>query len=234
MMKRFVRMLSLVMMLCLLASPALAATKFAPATAQQAQSQALQLMHVCGFGSEYQGSRDALVRWDTPIRIYVGGKPTKADLNTLDTFLMQLAAYVPGLPNITRVSNESSANMKIYFVPLRQLGQYVPGYVSGNWGMFHYNYTSWRITNAEIGIATDKTNQKSRNHLIKEEIVGALGLANDHDSYSDSILYQPWTTTQELSEVDWMMLNMLYHPDVYPGMTWNSFYQKTYNRINKR
>ena len=232
--KQFVRLAALVMALCLLASPALAATKFAPGSAQQAQTLAMELMRVCGYSSEYSGGRDGLVRWETPIRVYVGGKPTKADLNTLDNFLIQLSSRVPGLPNITRVSSESSANVKIYFVPLKQLGNYVPGYVSGNWGMFHYNYTSWKITNAEIGIATDKTNQKSRNHLIKEELVGALGLANDHNSYSDSILYQPWTTTQELSEVDWMMLNMLYHKDVYPGMTWNSFYQTTYSRINRR
>ena len=232
-MKKLTALICVLMMLICTAAPALAATKFSASTPKDAQLKALSLVERCGFSSEYQGTRD-MVRWETPIRIYVGGKPTKADLNTLDNFLIQLSSRVPGLPNITRVSSESSANVKIYFVPLKQLGNYVPGYVSGNWGMFHYNYTSWKITNAEIGIATDKTNQKSRNHLIMEELVGALGLANDHNSYSDSILYQPWTTTQELSEVDWMMLNMLYHKDVYPGMTWNSFYQTTYSRINRR
>ena len=40
------------------------------------------------------------------------------------------------------------------------------------------------------------------------------------EAYRDSILYDGWTTVQTLSDVDWRMLNMLYHPAVHPGMTW--------------
>ena len=54
---------------------------------------------------------------------------------------------------------------------------------------------------------------------MKEELVGALGLPGDHMMYSDSILYDPWTTVQDLSDVDWRMLNLLYSPALSPGMT---------------
>ncbi len=57
---------------------------------------------------------------------------------------------------------------------------------------------------------------------MMEELTGCLGLANDHNLYRDSILYQPWTTVQSLSEVDWIMLNYLYSPLVSPGDTWNT------------
>ena len=56
---------------------------------------------------------------------------------------------------------------------------------------------------------------------FQEELVGALGLPNDHMVYSDSILYQKYTTTRSLSEVDWLMLNMLYSPVTRPDMTWS-------------
>ena len=47
---------------------------------------------------------------------------------------------------------------------------------------------------------------------------GSAGRTNDHYYYEDSIVYQPWTTVQQLSDVDWIMLNMLYSPLTYPGM----------------
>ena len=62
------------------------------------------------------------------------------------------------------------------------------------------------------------TDQAARNHLLLEEITGGLGLANDIDTEKDSILYQPWTTTQQLSDLDWQLLNLLYDRRVTPGM----------------
>ena len=88
--------------------------------------------------------------------------------------------------------------------------------------MFCYTYTNYTIHSGEIAIATDVTNQKQRNHLMREELIGLLGLRNDHELYKDSILYQAWTETQTLSEVDWLMMNMLYHPDLTPGMSLNT------------
>ena len=45
---------------------------------------------------------------------------------------MELAFRVPMLPNITRVSNQSSANIILSYVPLKQMSSYVSGYVDGN------------------------------------------------------------------------------------------------------
>ena len=46
-----------------------------------------------------------------------------------------------------------------------------------------------------------------------------IGMTNDHYCYEDSIICQGWTETQELSELDWLMLNLMYHPALEPGMT---------------
>ena len=67
-------------------------------------------------------------------------------------------------------------------------------------------------SDAGIVIATDVTTQRDRNHLVQEELVGALGLTNDHWDDKTSILYQGWTTTQSPSPLDWQMLNFLYSP----------------------
>lgn len=226
------KLLSLLLCLALLSSGALAAD-FSASDAQAAQSAALALMKTCGFGAEYGGAHN-LIRWTKPLRIYVGGKPTPTDLRELNSFLTDLAVHVPMMPNASIVDSKADANITLYYVPLEEMDQYVTNYVEGNWGIFTYWHSGHQMVRAEIAIATDVTTQKARTHLMKEELVGVLGLTNDHDEYADSILYQSWTTTQELSDVDWLMLNMLYHPDVNPGMIWEEFLPITRRRINNR
>ena len=217
------RAAALALILCLTAGCALAAGKnFRPKTAKEGKQLALSLLHTCAFYSEYGSGTDGrtLARWEEPIRVWVGGTATANDLKELDSFLMQLSFRVPHMPPITRVSSQDDANMQIFFVKLANMEKYVSGYVRGNWGFFSYFDEDGVINRAEIAIARDKANQKARYHILKEEIVGALGLANDHEVYKDSILYQKWTTVRELSDVDWLMLNMLYSVNTAPGMTW--------------
>lgn len=110
--------------------------------------------------------------------------------------------------------------------------KHVDDYHEGNWGYFSYTYDSGcRMDSAKIAIATDKNSTASKRHLLREELVGAFGLTNDHELYSDSILYQEWTTVGRLSEVDWLMLNMLYDPDLTCGMDANETYSVLYPKI---
>ena len=217
------RLLCLALALALLPAAALAAGKFSYADAFDARRKALEVFHVCAFSSEYYDSgRDFIVRWEIPIRIWVSGSPSRTDLNQLDSFLTELALRVPGLPPISRVGRESDANIVIHYCKLREMPALIPSYTKGNWGYFSCHYDNYRLNSATIGVAVDKCDQRTRNHVMREELVGALGLCNDHDLYSDSILYQPWTTVQTLSEVDWIMLNYLYSPLVNPGDTWET------------
>ena len=223
-MKRRLRS-ALCLLLCLLAlTPAArAASAFKPKNALEGKRQALELLAVSGFQSEY-GKGEAgqnLTRWQKPIRIWVGGTPTGKDLNELDSFLMQLSFRVPGLPAISRVKTEEEANIRIYFVKYQNMPRYVQNFQSGSWGFFSYYENKGVIYKADIAIARDKASQNARYHILKEELTGALGLPNDHLVYTDSILYQKYTVTRQLSEVDWLMLNMLYSPVTRPGMTWS-------------
>ena len=196
-------------------------TPFRFADEKTASRKALELFHLCAFYPEYGPEEEqTLTRWETEIRIWTGGAPTREDLQVLDAFIAELGEKVPGLPGIRRVRQDTQSNIRGWFVPGYLLPHYIEGYVEGNWGFFHTLHPSGRIVSGRIGIAADLTEQEDRNHLILEELVGALGLPGDHTLYTDSILYNGWTVTSSLSEVDWRMLNMLYHPAVHPGMTW--------------
>ena len=172
------------------------------------------------FGSEYGAQVNKIRRWAKPIVIQVVGDATEEDLATINKFIDQLNLRVNGLPKVSLATAKQKANLTIYFDKLDNLPSLLESYVPGNWGYFAYwNDSGNRMTKAVVLISTDVTDQAARNHLLMEEIVGLLGLANDIDTHEDSIIYQPWTTTQQLSELDWELLDLLYDSRLKPGMT---------------
>lgn len=220
------------LVLVYLLSPAACADRqFQPNTAQDAKLQALNCLMNVAFSPEYGDERDSIIRWQQPIYIYAGGVPTREDLKKLDAFIMEIALRVPGMPNIYRTESEYKANITMYFVNENEMGDYVSGYEKGNIGMVTYWYTDEEIYRAEIAISADTTDQSTRNHLIMEEFINGIGLGNDHDMYEDSIIYQYSNTAQKLSEVDWLMLNMIYSPEVEHGMSSNDAYNALLQNI---
>ncbi|MBQ8161593.1 MAG: DUF2927 domain-containing protein [Clostridia bacterium] len=211
------------LMLCLLFLPAYSlADPFRPSGAYEGKVQALDLLEDVAFRSEYGAASGGqnLIRWEDTLRIRVTGTPTATDLAFLEDFLMTLSFRVPQLPPIVRTDGED-ANIVIAYVPLSEMAEHVEGYIEDNWGFVSYWCDAQGcIVREEIAIASDVTSLHARQHLILEEIVNGLGLCNHHSIYNDSILYEAWTETQLLSEVDWLMLNMIYSPEVAPGMTY--------------
>ena len=206
---------------------------FCPANARAGKLQALDCLIDCAFSSEYGSPNSILLRWKDPIYVYAGGSPTKEDLRQLDSFLMELSFRVPLLPPVERVPAPETANLTVYFVPEARMGDYVKNYVSGNWGFVTYYYTDCVINRAEAAVASDVTSQKQRNGIIREEIVNGIGLGNDHFRYEDSIIYEPYNETETLSEVDWLMLNMVYSPFTHPGMSADEAYRALKSEILK-
>lgn len=211
----------LALVLLVLALPALGQARvFNPPNELERRRQALYGFLDTAFTPEYAGDdRDFLLRWTEPIRASIAGAYTPEEEAFFEAFLDQLnQAGLQTFPGIMRVAPEYDPNMVITYCPLAEMGNYVQGYVPGNWGMFYYYYENWALVHANIAIATDVTTLEDRQHLLLEEIVGALGLTNDIYTYSDSIVYQPWTTMQQLSDLDWLMLGYLYSDKLTLGM----------------
>ncbi len=171
-----------------------------------------------GLNVEYGGTNGVLKRWEDPIRVKIEGDYTSEDYATLTNHIDTLNG-LGVLPDISIVS--SNENFSIYFVPLDQMDDVLPGYVEGNWGYFYlyWGSSSYVIDRAYMGIATDVTSQAARNHLILEEFTQALGLMDDSYDYGDSIFQAEWTTTPSLSDVDYMLIYILYSDYLEPGMT---------------
>lgn len=195
------------------------AQPFAPATELEKKRQSLYCFIDSAFSAEYGEQRNALIRWNHPIRYAIKGVAGTEDLQTLDTFITFLNQNIPSFPGLIPENTGQEADLTFHFVPLIEVAARCPGLADGNWGGFSYRYDDdFGINWAAVAIATDVTSQLERNHLLQEELTGALGLTNDIYTYSDSILYQGWTTTQTLSPLDIQMLTYLYSPLLSPGI----------------
>ncbi len=181
---------------------------------------ALEGFYAAAFHSEYGDTdRDAMIRWEIPMKLFVIGESTSDDMQTLHAFLKGLKANVSGLPDISFTDTESDANVVISFVPFEDMAGSLANYMDNNWGFMNCFSDDTTIHYGLIAIATDVTKQTDRNHLIQEEFVNMLGLTDDLDFGPESIIYQPYTTTPKLSDMDYEMLNLLYSPDLTYGMS---------------
>ena len=155
------------------------------------------------FSSEYaDDNRSILIRWASPLKIYLKGSPTEDDQKVLRSFLYDLQENVAGLPPISILDSQENATVVIAFVPYKQMSENLITYNPDNWGFMNCFDENGEIRYGLIAIATDVTQQPDRNHLIQEEFVNMLGLTDDLGFAPDSIIYQPYTKTQTLSKMD--------------------------------
>ena len=155
-------------------------------------------------------------KWTTDVRIAVHGDPSKQDLATLDDVLADLNALIDP---IELAIVRSGANADIYFAPESEFSSIAPEYIPVNMGFF---WTWWdgegAITDTRILISTTDITQTERDHVIREELTQCLGLMNDSYAHEDSVFYQGWTSTTEYTSIDEDLVEMLYLPEITPGM----------------
>jgi hypothetical protein len=168
------------------------------------------------LGSEYGASSAVIRKWSQDLNIAIHGDPTPEDHQTLKDVVADLNALI-GTVEVT--VGGPNANVDVYFVPEDRFADVQPEYIPVNLGFF---YVWWDetggITQAEILISTTEITQEERNHLIREELTQAMGLMRDSYTYEDSMFYQAWTRTQEYSDLDEAIIEMLYLPEVESGM----------------
>jgi len=69
---------------------------------------ALDGFFAAAFHSEYGDTqRDALIRWEIPLHLFVKGNPTQEDTQTLQTLLKNLKTNVPSLKEMSFVATET-------------------------------------------------------------------------------------------------------------------------------
>ena len=162
------------------------------------------------------GDPSFLQKWDQPIAYRVNGEPTREDMAVLEGFAAWLNT-LEGFPGIYECGPDQVPSLNIYFCSREEMVERMGSNFQGMDGGVTYWYTDHRIYDGIICIATE-LDQTLRNSVILEEIYNGLGPVQDTILRPDSIIYSEFSEPQQLTDMDELLLKLLYHPDMRPGM----------------
>jgi len=162
------------------------------------------------------GDPSYLQRWESPIFYTLNGAATETDLQVLRGFVEWLNT-VEGFPGMYETTNVFEANLDIYFCAEQELIDRMGDQFYGTDGAVTFWYDYNVIYDATICYRTE-IEQNTRNSVILEEIYNGLGPIQDTSMRPDSIIYSEFSTPQQLTDIDELILRLLYHPDMSCGM----------------
>lgn len=180
----------------------------------------LDYFNEVAIGSEYGKSADVLCKWTKKIRYAVEGSATEEDLALIAELCDRLNG-IEGFPGIKKTSNAEKADFVVSFVSKENLKNMFDAAESGCAGMAEYSWDSatGEIISARVAIDEAITNERSS--TICEEFLQALGPACDSYKYVDSVFYESTSFVPGPSELDWLVMEILYSPALEAGMTRN-------------
>ena len=162
-----------------------------------------------------------LRKWTDPISVYPSGEENDFD-RSMETRLFDTLNEIQGFPGISRTEDAAEATTTVTFLDPESYEIYRKDYVNEeNTGGFctAYFYTATDVYHsAVIGIRSD-TDDTERGSVILEELLQSLGLMNDSYLDPESIFYQGFNEPEWPTELDWILVKCLYHPDMKCGMT---------------
>lgn len=162
------------------------------------------------------GDATLVQKWGVPVRYIIDGAPTPEDLSLLTSYTQWLNT-IEGFPGIAQANTPEEANLQIHFCSEDEMLNILGESLLGCDGGVTYWYENHLIYKEIICCRTD-LDQHLRNSVIKEEIYNGLGPVQDTQLRPDSIIYSEFSEPQELTDIDELILKLLYHPDIKCGM----------------
>ena len=169
--------------------------------------------------SDGVGDATLVQKWTDRICYRIYGEATEQDKRILTEFFQQLNE-IEGFPGIVPAGENDLTDLALYFCDYenfnRNFGEFL-NYEMADGAVQYWYYTDTNVIyDARIGYRTD-IDQYTRNSVLLEEVFNGLGIT-DTVLREDSIAYQGFSQPQELSEIDWLIIKLLYHPKIEAGM----------------
>lgn len=188
----------------------------------------LQAFSEVALRNEYTRGAQTVRRWQKPVNVWLDHQVADEALHTdlVRMHLMHLS-QITGLP-IRLVSNKAKANLTIVFTRQsqwraqvrKQFGIEAEKVVHGAVCMANFR-TDGKGEIVEAGVIIPVDQARMHGKLVTcivEEITQVMGLPNDSDKVYPSI-FNDKTPEDLLSGLDYLLLKMLYHPQIRPGMS---------------
>lgn len=167
---------------------------------------------------EYGNQNNSVKKWNTPIYYYLDENAKEEDQKHIQLLIEKLNE-IPTLPLFIKSSLEE-ANLVIHFTSSDTL--YKIRKLPGIEGYCHFEYDKNNILRkSEITISSD-LELETRKSVITEEIVQALGLTNDSEKYENSIFYQYASNLIYPSDLDFIIISLLYNENIKYGMNYEN------------
>ena len=164
------------------------------------------------------GDPKLIQKWDSPIGYLIQGDPTEADLEVLEGFVAWLNE-MEGFPGLYPAEEEFLADLQIHFCSYYEMLDIMGDQFEGSDGCVTFWYNGDNIIYDATICCVDSLDQHIRNSVILEELYNGLGPVQDTWLRPDSLIYGGYSEPQMLTEIDELILKLLYHPDMRPGMT---------------
>lgn len=158
-------------------------------------------------------------RWDISICYQVVGDFTEDDIEILEGFFTELNK-MEGFPEVYEATENDVPNLYIYFEGREAFNKRYSEFIQNEYADGVTRYWYYTDTNdiyeGTIGYCTDME-EEVRESVLLEEIVNCLGIG-DSILREDSIVYQYGSSVTNLSEMDWLIIKLLYNPRIRCGM----------------
>ena len=174
------------------------------------------------LGFEFGNASRITRKWNTDMKVFVGGTPSTALRDELDRIIAEINALTTDGFMIEIVQDQNESNYFIFFGSGNDYASIYPdqsSFVVNNWGLFSVFWNgNNELNGGHMYVDIVRANEAAQKHLLREELTQSLGLARDSSRYQDSIFQAAWTTTNEYATIDTDLIRLLYHPEMEIGL----------------
>lgn len=177
------------------------------------------------LGFEFGDTSKITRKWDTEMRIFIGGDPSHDLVKDLESIKNEINNLASDGFRINIVDDSLVSNYYIFFGAGNRYVKMFPAeahFVDSNLGLFSvYSNDQNKLTSGHMYIDIMRTNSIEQKHLLREELTQSIGLARDSPKYMESIFQSAWTTTVDYAPIDKELIKFLYHPRMDVGLNQN-------------
>lgn len=162
------------------------------------------------------GDAKLIQKWDQPIYYMLEGNYTQDDRGTICEFA-NFFNNMTGSPGMYETTDPLQKNLRICFTDSQGMVDILGNNFEYADGGVTYWYDNDRIYDSTICITTYLEGTQRRS-VILEELYNGTGLSQDTILRTDSLIYSYSDDAQWMTPVDQLLLMLLYHPQIQPGM----------------
>lgn len=175
------------------------------------------------LGFEFGNASEITRRWNSDMKIFVGGTPTPELLAELDKIVSEINDLTTSGMTVEVVSDTLESNYYMHFGSGDSYAKIFPSLsnlIESNWGLFTIFWNAQQeLISGYMYVDIVRADPLEQRHLLREELTQSLGLAKDSRTYSESIFQQSFSTkVTEYAQIDRDLIRVLYHPDMKTGL----------------